>query len=44
MNASIELAASVVVFKQELEQARLSIEDVIWICADYGNTGTGGAG
>jgi sugar phosphate isomerase/epimerase len=36
MNASIELAASVVVFKQELEQARLSIEDVIWICADYG--------
>lgn len=36
MNGSIELAASVVVFNQELKRERLSIEDVMRICADCG--------
>ena len=36
MSAPITLAASVVVFKRELEQKQLSIEDVMRACADLG--------
>lgn len=36
MSAPITLAASVVVFRRELEQEQLSIEDVMRACADLG--------